>query len=85
MIESQPTRRRRFRVSIEFKRQDCWVGVFWRTENLSTLGKANAPGILTTWWVCLVPMVPIVIQRVRWLHDETEPPPKGEIPTMRTS
>lgn len=46
---------RNWRVRIEFKKEDCWVGVSWRTE-------ATTRGRLTTWWVCLVPMVPIVIQ-----------------------
>jgi len=50
-----------WRIRVEFKREDCWIGVFWRTERTSR-------GLLTTWWVCLLPMVPIVIQHGRTVN-----------------
>jgi hypothetical protein len=40
--------RRSWRVRVEFKAADCWIGVFWRRE----LGQLDV-------WLCLVPMLPI--------------------------
>lgn len=56
--------KRSVRVSVEFKREDCWVGVFWRTRR-----NPRSSGLdrhVTTWWICLIPMVPIV---VTWTRD----------------
>ena len=64
----------RWRIRVEFKKEDAWVGVFWRTEK-------NPRGLLTTWWVCLVPMVPIVINRVRerrWCYGCFQHVPEGQ-------
>ena len=38
------------RAWFEFKPQDCWIGVYWRTNGLG-------------WdaWVCVVPMLPLHI------------------------
>lgn len=55
---------RRWRVRIEFKAQDCWVGVFWRTENLAHFSNRY---LLRTYWICLVPMFPIVVEH-RFVH-----------------
>jgi len=35
---------------IEFKKEDCWVGIFWRQDHL---------------WICLLPMLPLHIWRDR--------------------
>ncbi|MBL1176936.1 hypothetical protein [Pantanalinema sp. GBBB05] len=44
---------RRFRVQLEFKPQDFWMGAFWqRKEKVQHV------------WICLVPMLPI---HFRWL------------------
>ena len=40
---------RRWRFAVEWKPQDCWVGVFW---------KRNYPWSFDL-WVCVVPMVPL--------------------------
>ncbi len=42
----------RFEVSLEFKVQDCWIGVYWAVR------KAGVDV-----WICLLPMLPI---HVRW-------------------
>jgi DMSO/TMAO reductase YedYZ molybdopterin-dependent catalytic subunit len=34
---------------IEVKREDCWLGVFWRRDGYGVLDA----------WVCLVPMIPL--------------------------
>lgn len=42
------------RLRLEFKPQDCWIGVYWRTKN--------------DWvdvWVCVLPMVPLHIYWTR--------------------
>lgn len=44
------------RVRFEFKPQDCWVGVFWKTTY--GWGEWNA---YTDVWICLLPMLPIHI------------------------
>jgi hypothetical protein len=36
-------------LRVEWKVQDCWIGVFWRRVGL--LGY--------DWWVCLLPCLPI--------------------------
>jgi hypothetical protein len=38
---------------LEFKLEDCWVGVFWRT----TEAHDNAKRVDV--WVCLLPMLPL--------------------------
>ena len=47
----------RFTVRIEFKPQDCWVGVYWEgtVNNYRTLDSKNE------WWVCIIPCFPIHI------------------------
>jgi len=45
-----------WRISIEFKLQDLWIGAFWKRI-----------GNCVDLWVCLVPCVPIHISW--WWHD----------------
>lgn len=53
---------RKWRVRLEFKAADCWVGVFWKATPLP-----NQPGMsLINVWVCLLPMVPIHLTWKRW-------------------
>lgn len=40
----------RARIRWEWKPQDCWIGVFWRTSQ----GWRDV-------WICLLPMLPIHI------------------------
>lgn len=35
----------------EFKPQDCWIGVFWKTTKGEYADKLDV-------WVCLLPMLP---------------------------
>lgn len=46
----------RFRVRLEFKLQDLWVGAFWQTKNDPWPGVSP---FITEIWVCVVPMFPI--------------------------
>jgi hypothetical protein len=51
----------RVRIRWEFKKQDCWIGVYWE------------PGSsYTHLWVCLLPMLPI---HFWWPHREKPPFP----------
>lgn len=55
-----------FRVRPEFKRADCWVGAFWRTEHEPNGGYRNIDV-----WVCLLPMLPIHFD-VGWFDYRAE-------------
>ena len=44
-------------IRIEFKPQDCWIGVYWKKEFIleeKNWWRCNA-------WICLLPMLPIHI------------------------
>lgn len=47
-------------IALQFKPEDMWIGAYWRNDN--EFGKVQ-------WsiWICLVPMLPIFIRRVRYL------------------
>lgn len=57
------------RVRLEFKREDCWIGVFWRTRTLdgTTTGlfraRDNMPFLdverQRDIWICALPMLPL--------------------------
>lgn len=44
----------------QWKPQDCWIGVFWKTHHVKT-DQGDKP-FVTDLWVCLLPMVPIYFQ-----------------------
>lgn len=49
---------------LEFKPQDCWVGVYWARD--------VAPmATIVDVWICLVPMLPI---HIRHIDEETWTP-----------
>lgn len=58
-----------FRIKVEFKPQDCWIGVFWRRklwmldkDNSITLLRTTPPSPLVPHydvWICLLPCLPI--------------------------
>jgi len=48
-------------LSIEFKMQDCWVGVYWESTN-------DSYEITTNVYVCVVPCFPI---NIRWEREMT--------------
>lgn len=54
------------RVRLEFKKEDCWVGVFWKVSETWAADELDDPLDDTTVpmvdvWVCLLPMLPIHI------------------------
>jgi hypothetical protein len=49
------------KIRIEFKPQDLWIGVFWKT------GATMAGALLTRdVWACIIPILPI---HVSWVRD----------------
>lgn len=50
------------KVYLEFKPQDCWVGVFWR---YTTFG-LGPPIRQVDVWICLLPMLPIHVIWQSW-------------------
>jgi len=52
-------------LRLEFKPQDCWVGVYWRRTPWGGmyLDRGWLQGCVTDVWICLVPMLPI---HIRW-------------------
>lgn len=56
------TRRfRKYRWLVEFKKEDCWIGVFWKKDWGGNGGMYRYPHV----WICLVPMFPI---HVWWIE-----------------
>ncbi len=47
-------------VTIEFEPRDLWVGVFWKRW-------IEAGQQRTRLYICLLPMLPIVVDHSRWL------------------
>ncbi len=43
---------------IEFKPQDCWVGVYWKRGSAWEKGVERF-GIPWDVWICLLPMLPL--------------------------
>jgi hypothetical protein len=52
--------KRRF-CRLEFKREDCWVGVFWKRDRLYYAYQERLDV-----WVCLLPMLPLHFGWVRY-------------------
>ena len=50
-----------FSVRLEFKPQDLWIGVFWKTTQ-------KCHGSYVDLWVCILPMVPV---HFSWIWIET--------------
>lgn len=48
---------RRWFIRLEWKPQDCWVGVFWKRSG-KFRGRFDENPYLDV-WVCMVPMLPI--------------------------
>ncbi len=46
-------------LRFEAKRQDCWVGVYWKTST-----QAGAAERRLDIWICLLPCLPIHV--IRW-------------------
>jgi len=46
-------------ISLEFKIEDCWVGAFWKTNNIQTV--EGDVKFSTDIWICLLPCLPIHI------------------------
>lgn len=52
----------RMRMALEFKKEDCWIGVFWKRQKLNRLclkTRRYGERLETHVWVCLLPCLPI--------------------------
>lgn len=47
-------------VTLQFKLEDMWVGVFWKNESTMMIREY-------TIWICILPTLPICIRRVKYL------------------
>lgn len=56
--EAQREHPTKVEVRLEWKPQDCWIGVFWRREVGWRFTQLDV-------WVCLLPMVPIHVRVFR--------------------
>lgn len=63
--------------AVEFKAEDCWVGVFWRRgpvrwPRVSKMTSLRLPGSVLErridLWICLLPMFPIHLWWTERLH-----------------
>jgi hypothetical protein len=54
--------RKGWQVKFEWKPADCWVGVFWKSEQLKigdpTVGMTS-PYTRRHVWLCVLPMIPL--------------------------
>lgn len=57
--KDQNNLRQSWRLGIEFKKQDCWMGVFWQTQHRDL-----------HIYICILPCLPIHI--IRFNHDQKE-------------
>lgn len=53
-------------VTLEFKPQDLWIGVFWkRGSSMYRFGDEPPTHRALDVWVCVVPMFPLHFRRAR--------------------
>lgn len=46
---------------IGFRAQDCWIGLYWKTETL-TWDAYRGRRKITTFYFCLIPCFPIILE-----------------------
>jgi len=59
----------RWRVRLEFKPQDLWIGVFWKKGAERGFDEDHI-----NIWICILPMLPIHIKRYRFYFTSGEKP-----------
>lgn len=50
----------KWKVQLEFKPQDLWIGVFWKKG-----GERGFDEDHINVWICIIPMIPIHLRRYR--------------------
>ena len=45
------------KITLEYKKEDLWIGAFWRKSNL---------------WICIIPMLPIHFEWNTLTPEETD-------------
>ena len=56
---------RRVKWHVEWKREDLWVGAFWRTHRFEAY--ADVWPYATETWICVLPCLPLNV--IRYQHD----------------
>jgi hypothetical protein len=65
------------RIRLEFKREDLWIGAYWKTR--AWIRGHDLVGNVVDLWICLIPCLPVHVSWVKgrwWLNPE--PAPHGE-------
>jgi hypothetical protein len=61
-------------LEAKFVPQDCWVGLFWKTTYPACNSQFPVPPYLnvrrTTWYLCLLPCLPIIVTTERSLEGD---------------
>ena len=52
-------------IGLEWKPQDCWIGLFWRTDRVVGGTVSEYDLVRRDWWLCLLPCLPIHVW-ARW-------------------
>lgn len=52
-------------IRLEFKPQDCWIGVFWKRGRYHNSATGEV-GSMTDVWICVLPLLPV---HIRWFHS----------------
>ncbi len=55
------------KIKLEFKLQDIWIGVFWKTRRIPV--EQTAYYAYFDMWICLIPMFPIHISKMEKRYD----------------
>ena len=56
-------------MKIKFVKQDLWIGLYWKTEQVYS--QQFAWFYRTTYYLCLVPCFPIIWQRQTPIYTQT--------------
>lgn len=60
-------------ISIKFELRDIWIGLYWKTE-IMTWSERKPVRRVTTWYICIVPCVPIIISWERQISQFASTP-----------
>ena len=49
----------------EFKRQDLWIGIFWKKVNITDFPALKKRSVVTNIYICFIPMFPLHVEIMR--------------------
>lgn len=62
-------------MKIKFVPQDCWIGLYWKTNLATEQDPTNA----TTWYLCIIPCLPIIWTTYKFQPTKTRTS-EGNVP-----